>query len=108
MYPDSMPVFTKDDIFLSETDYESPDGSKTTVGWLKSLFLYSEPSPGYIWITEEDRKIYKTVLDKFKKVNKIGVNADLHEWEENTAQKKQAVALNNLRRLLGYTEIVED
>jgi hypothetical protein len=106
-YPKFIPVFTKDDILLSETEYEHKDGRKTTVGWLKHLFLFSQPDAKHIWITEDDRKIYKTVLDKFKKLSTIGVQADLHEWEDKTPAKKQAECLNKLRRALGYTEIME-
>ena len=69
MWPESMPVFTSDDILLSETEYEDGD-KRTTVGWLKHLFLFSQPTANHLWITEEDRKIYKTVLDKFKKLSK--------------------------------------
>lgn len=107
MFPEYMPVFTSDDILISETEYESKDGRKTTVGWLKHLFLFSQPTPSHLWITEEDRKTYKIALDKFKKVNIIGVNADLHEWEDKTTAKKQAACLNKLRKSLGYTEIYD-
>ncbi len=105
-YPESMPVFTTDDILLSETEYEDGD-KRTTVGWLKYLFLFSKTDSNHVWITDEDRKIYKTVLDKFKKLSKIGVNADLHEWEETNTAKKQAGCLNALRKSLGYTIIEE-
>jgi predicted RNA-binding protein (virulence factor B family) len=107
MYPESMPVFISDDILISETEYESDDGRKTTVGWLKELFLFSKPTADHLWITEEDRKVYKIALDKFKKVNTMNGNADLHEWEEKTTAKHQAACLNALRKSLGYTVIVE-
>jgi hypothetical protein len=99
-----MPVFTPDDILLSEAEYEDGD-RRTTVGWLKHLFLFSQQDDDHIWITAEDRKDYNGVVDKFKKL--CTIKGNLHEWEESTSAKKQAACLNKLRKALGYTVIEE-
>ena len=104
MIPEYFPVFTADDILLSENEYEKGD-KKTSVGWLKDLFLFSHPTAHHLWITVEDRKDYNSAIDKFRKLSTIKGN--LHEWEDSTTAKKQAAALNLLRKKMGYTEIVD-
>ena len=107
MWPEYMPVFTADDILISENNYENNDGRKTTVGWLKHLFLYTIMTEysDCIQITPENRKIYCEVLDKFRQINRIEKGMSLDNWEDHTSRSKQAVALNNLRKSLGYTVI---
>ena len=106
MYPPEVPVFSKDMILISEFEYESKNGQKTTVGWLKELFLYRKIDKTHIVIWAEDRKIFQQVLDKFCKQNTIKADR-LHEWEERETPAKQAKALNQLMRKLGYTKIEE-
>lgn len=105
-WPDTVPVFTSDDILISTTEYKDGD-CRTTLGWLKHLFLYSRcpDKRECIQITVEDRKIYNSVVDKFRKL--CIIKGNLHDWEEQTPAKKQATCLNKLCRSLGYTVIEE-
>jgi hypothetical protein len=106
-WPDSFPILTKDDILLSEAEYEDKDGRKTTVGWLKEIFLYEKVDDDHLWITDESRRIFSEVLDTFCRLVIIKKD-EIHRWEEQTPAKTQAAALNKLRKDLGYTVIVED
>ena len=106
MYPIEAPVFRKEDILISESEYQSKNGQKTTFGWLKELFLYRKIDKTHIVIWAEDRKIFQQVLDKFCKQNTIKVDR-LHDWEERETPAKQSKALNQLMRTLGYTKIEE-
>jgi hypothetical protein len=106
VWPEFVPLFTTDDILISDTEYESKNGKKTTIGWLKELFLYQKIGKDLMIITDEDRKIFKNVLDKFCKLHTIKVDR-LHDWEEKEKPNKQSKALNQLMRQLGYTKIEE-
>ena len=106
MYPTETPVFSKDMILISESEYESKDGRRTAIGWLKELFLYRKLDKSHIAIWTEDRQIFQQVLDKFCKQNTIKVDR-LHDWEERETPAKQSKALNQLMRKLGYTKIEE-
>ena len=109
MIPYYFPVFTKEDILKPPyKDYESKSGKqKTAIGWLKELFLYHYIDKDSIQITAQDRKDYDEVIDKFKMVNKIKKSQNLHDWEDQASQKEQAIALNKLRKTLGYKVIEE-
>lgn len=109
MFPKYFPVLTKDHIIPPPPKYyEDKHGRKSTIGWLKELFLYHICSDNKecIQINSSDREDYKNVLDKFRKINKIKASISLHEWEESASAQKQATALNKLRRSLGYTQII--
>ena len=105
-WPESMPVFTVNDILIDPNEYENSKGKKTLVGWLKHLFLFSYLDRDHLWITDEDRKIYKIVLDTLKKRGIIKEQS-LHDYEDSVTAKQQAKALNELRKALKYTEVVE-
>ena len=105
MYPDQVPVFSKGDILISELEYEEGN-KKTSVGWLKELFLYRKLDKSHIAIWPEDRQIFAKVLDKFCRLNTIKVY-QLHDWEEKTSPVQQARLLNKLMRSLGYNKIEE-
>lgn len=106
MYPNQVPVFSKDDILISENEYESDDGRKTTVGWLKELFLFDKLDAEHLWISADSRKIFTQVLDKFCRYNIIRKDG-IHDWEDKTPAKKQAACLNKFMRKLGYTQVEE-
>ena len=106
-YPDSVPVFTKDMILIDPDNYEHKDGRKTTMGWLKELFLFSIIDKEHIWIEEGGQKIFKIVLDKFRKEVRIGVGESINHWEDGVDAKTQASCLNKVMRSLGYTQIEE-
>ena len=107
MIPETFPVFTTADILPPPSEeYESGD-QKSTVGWLKHLFLWRIEGD-HLVTTDKDRKEYLDAEADFKKVNKIPKGKNLHEWEDNTSPAKQSRALNNLRRHLGYTVIEEE
>lgn len=109
MIPEYFPVLTADDIIEPPPkEYEAGE-VRSTVGWLKHLFLFQpcEDKPDCIQITTEDRKDFKNVLDKFRIVNKMKKGENIDEWEETASRKKQASALNKLRKAMGYTEIIE-
>lgn len=104
VFPEQVPVFVKDDILIDENEYEYGE-KRTTIGWLKHLFLFSQPNPNndtYLWITEEDRRDYKIALDTLKK---CGTMKDVADWEDRATAKTQATTLNKAMRKLGYTEI---
>jgi hypothetical protein len=105
-WPDTMPVFVPDDILIDEENYSNSKGQRTLVGWLKHLFLFSCPDKNHLWITEDDRRIYKYVLDIIRKRGIIKEH-NLHNFEDTTTTKHQAKALNELRKALKYTEIME-
>ena len=103
MIPDFFPILTQEHIVPHPIkEYEDKYGRKSTVGWLKHLFLYRTVDKHSIQITPQDQKDYKSALDKFYKVNKIKSNKNLHDWEDETSPAKQASALNKLRRKMGY------
>ena len=109
MIPKYMPVFTADDILEpGHSEYEVGE-VRSTVGWLKHLFLFQpcQDKPDCIQITTEDRKDYKMAVDKFKNLSKIKGVTSLDEWEETASRKTQAAALNKLRKAMKYTQIVE-
>ncbi len=102
MIPEVFPIFTYDDILIHEDIYEYQD-KKTTVAWLKHLFLWQED--GSI-ASSQDYKDYNEVVDTFKKINKISKSINLHDWEDKTSKRKQAECLNKLRKELKYTEVI--
>lgn len=106
--PEEVPVFTTDDILISTETYEYKN-KKTTLGWLKELFLYHyvDDKRNCFEIRTEDRKDFKEILDKFQtcaKIKKTPTIEHIHEWEEDPGNtpKQQAAALNRLRKKLGY------
>jgi len=104
--PDSVPVFTYNDIIEPPAvDYEVGD-KKTMVGWLKHIFLYHtcEDNPDCMQIRPEDRKDYEKAVDIARKECKIGSKASMEEWEDSATRKRQAAVLNAVRKKLGYTE----
>ena len=106
MFPDSIPVFTPDDI-IEPPAQEYEDGEQRSfVGWLKHLFLYSqcEDNPDCLQITEQDRKDFKKVLDTTRKQCIMKHGETLNDWEDRTTRKTQASVLNKVREQLGYTE----
>jgi hypothetical protein len=105
-WPDTMPVFTPDDILIDEENYSNSKGQRTLVGWLKELFLFSKMDKNHIWIDIEDRKIFNSVIEKIRREGII--KGSLHEYEDIATAKQQCVALNLLRKKLGYTEIVDE
>jgi hypothetical protein len=107
--PTSMPVFTIDDILEPPSEEYEVGEVRSTIGWLKHLFLYSRcpDQPDCINISTEDRRDYKMAVDKFRFCAKMKKTDSLSDWEDETSRKTQASTLNKLRRSLGYTEIVE-
>jgi hypothetical protein len=103
MIPEVFPVFTYHDILVHEDVYEQKD-QKTTVGWLKYLFLWQED--GSI-ASNQDYKDYNDTVDIFKKINKIPKSTNLHDWEDKTSKRKQAECLNKLRKELKYIEVID-
>lgn len=107
MIPESVPVFTKEDILISETEYEDTDGRRTTLGWLKELFLYEYIDEDRFVITADSRKFFREALDIFRKECKMGSSVSANEWEDKQSPTKLARLLNKTMRKLGYTEIEE-
>jgi len=106
MIPETIPVFTYDDIIEPPAkEYEEGD-RKTAVGWLKHLFLFDnvEGDPNLIWITPESRKFYQKALDLLRAECTMKRGETAEDWEETATRKAQAVALNKVRKKLGYTE----
>lgn len=104
MIPEVFPVFTVDDILEPPSEEYEIGEKRSTVGWLKHLFLYHylDKNKKLLVIRSEDRKDYKKALDKFRSVNIIK-KEDLHKWEDRVSRKQQAAALNKLRKSMGYT-----
>lgn len=91
MIPKKFPKFHVNNVFKSE-EYE--DGNKkTTVGWLKFLFLWAEEDD-YLIITPQDRKDYHKYYEKFKICAKIPKSKSIEDWEEETTIDKQIKLLN--------------
>ena len=103
MIPEVFPIFTYHDILMDKDMYEHKD-QKTTVAWLKYLFLWQDD--GSI-ASNQDYKDYEEIIDAFKKINKIPKSTNLHDWEDKTPKRKQAECLNKLRKHLGYTEVID-
>ena len=103
MIPEHIPVFVTADIIPPPAEqYEDEDGRKSTVGWLKSLFLWREEGDYCIPAPDKDQKDYEQAYRDFKRVNKIGKDVDLHDWEEKTNASQQRIALNKFRKEMGY------
>ena len=94
MIPEQFPVFVVGDIFIDKENYESDNGSKTTVGWLRSLFLWQEDGSS---ASAQDYKDYYSAVETFKKINKIPKSTNLGFWEDGVTKKKQVEFLNRLR-----------
>jgi hypothetical protein len=103
-WPEEVPVFRPEDILISPDEYEIGN-KRTTVGWLKHLFLYDQIDSQHIWITDESRKNYKTALDRLQKIGIIKESPNY--WEDGVTAKKQASLLNKLMRSLGYVVVEE-
>lgn len=101
MIPETFPILVSDDIIPPPAEEYEKGDRKSTVGWLKCLYLFGEDGE-YLVITEKDRKDYIEAERKFREVNKITRLVDLHDWEEQHSQVQQAKALNKLRKNLGY------
>lgn len=106
MTPEVFPILVADDILISEDEYEEGD-RKTTVGWLKYLFLWVTEGD-YLVTTDKDRKDYEQAAEVFRKVNGLRKGYNLHDYEDSTKPRQQAAALNKLRRELGYTVTGEE
>ena len=104
-YPNFVPVFRPEDVLISEDEYERGE-KRTTVGWLKHLFLYDRIDSQHIWISVESRKMYSHLLDKFCRMVIIKKD-EIHRWEDEKSTKVQASCLNKFMRSLGYTQIEE-
>ena len=104
-YPDFVPVFRSEDILIDPNEYERGE-KRTTVGWLKHLFLYDRIDSQHLWISVESRKIFSQVLDKFCRTVIIRKD-EIHQWEDKTPAKTQATMLNKFMRSLGYTQVEE-
>ena len=105
MIPETFPCLKPEDIIDPPAqEYEEGD-RKSTIGWLKYLFLYSqcEDNPDCIQITPQDQKDFQNALDKFKKIVIIKKDESVDNWEETASRKAQAAALNKLRKSMGYT-----
>ena len=101
MVPDEMPIWTTDDI-LTNGEYEDDSGKKSTVGWLKSLYLWREEGDLLFNSTAKDYREYEEAVRAFKQANKIPLRVALHDWEDNTNASKQRIALNKFRKAQGY------
>lgn len=103
MVPETFPILTADDIIEPPTqEYEDEaTGQKSTVGWLKSLYLFGGDGD-YLIITDQDRRDYAEAEKVFREVNNIPRSVDLHDWEQQKSRAKQATALNKFRRKMGY------
>jgi hypothetical protein len=104
-WPDYVPVFRPEDVLISEDEYECGE-KRTTVGWLKHLFLYEQIDSQHLWISAESRKLYSHALDKFCRLGIIRKD-EIHQWEDKSSAKTQATLLNKFMRTLGYTQIEE-
>lgn len=101
MVPETFPILTADDIIKPLAVEYKVGSRKSTVGWLKYLYLFAHDGE-YLVITEKDRKDYADIEKKFREVNKIARSVDLHDWEEQHSQTQQSKALNKLRIHMGY------
>ncbi len=101
MIPETFPILVSDDIIPPPAEEYKEGDRKSTVGWLKYLYLFAEDDE-YLVITAKDRKDYVEAEREFRAVNKIGRSVDLHDWEEQHSQVQQAKSLNKLRKHLGY------
>lgn len=96
MVPSKFPKLKASDVLVGSDEYEQ-DGKRTTVGWLKYLFLFNtftENGDEYLNITAADTKDYASAIDRFKIVNKITRSVSLEFWEDDQSATKQANALN--------------
>jgi hypothetical protein len=103
-WPEYIPIFVPDDILIDPENYSNGKGQYTLVGWIKELFLFSYVDKTHLWITEDDRRIHRFVLDVIKKRGIIK-GQSLHDFEDSATAKQQAKALNEIRKALKYTEI---
>lgn len=94
MIPKKIPKFHTGNVCKSE-NYE--EGSKkTTVGWLKTLFLWVIVDDCFC-ISTQDYKDFKEACKKFRSIINISKYTSLHEWEDTTSLSKQIEALNKFR-----------
>jgi len=91
MIPIKFPKFHVNNVCKSK-EYEQGD-KKTTVGWLKSLFLWND-SEGFLVIEPQDRKDYKKYMEKFRSLINIPKGVTLEEWEDQVSISKQIKMLN--------------
>ena len=105
MIPETIPVFKSTDIIKPPAERYEDGDKKSTVGWLKHLYLWRHDSK-YAWPQRDsDRKDYEEAVRKFRVVNNIPKTLDLHEWEDTTTVTNQAKALNKFRIEEGYTDV---
>lgn len=93
MVPNKLPIFHVNNVCKSK-DYEE-NGKRTTVGWLKYLFLWREDEEGFSLSSKEDYKDYNKALNLFKKISHVTI--DIHEWEDKVSIAKQIRCLNKFR-----------
>jgi ribosomal protein L22 len=99
--PESVPVFTKDNLIISNKIFE--EGDKATIlGWLQKLFLPEDH------ITNEDVKDLRKAEEELRKIAKVKSRWDLFGWEEGLTPAKAARVLNKCLRNMGYTEISDE
>lgn len=101
MVPETFPILVANDIIRPPAIEYKIGGKKSTVGWLKYLYLFAHEGE-YLVITDKDRKDYVDAEKKFREVNRIAQSVDLHDWEEQHSQTQQSKALNKLRIHMGY------
>lgn len=107
MIPDEIPKFTNRIVLkpFESTEYEEGQ-KKSTIGWLKHLFLWryekengrQSPRGDYLNITKQDRRDYEGAVEVFKRANGMTLKTALWIWEEKTPVNQQVKALNNFRR----------
>jgi hypothetical protein len=108
MIPEYIPVFTRAHICPPPSqEFADDEGRKSPIGWLQHLFLFDHDSP-YIHATAEDRRDYNNAEQHFRGVNRISKFKTLVEWEDTTSLNEQVKALNDFRKYMGYTQIVEE
>lgn len=103
MSPKKIPKFHVNNVFKNEIEYEK-DKKKTSVGWLKFLFLWH--GDGTV-ATGQDYKDYAKAVSVFRAVAKIRKDFNLHEWEDTQTLNKQIQVLNLFREAIVKEEDAE-
>ena len=104
-WPEQVPYFTADDIYLNPDNYWEPDnkppwdGRGDVQGWFIELFV--EKDGWGPW----DLKRFQTAVDIFYQcVPSTKKYYCVEEWSDNHTKKEIATALNKTMKKLGYTE----
>ena len=97
MIPKEVPVFTEDDMLVSETEFQKGDKA-TILGWLQRLFLDNEP------ICNQDIKDYNIARDALSKIAAEKEVINLVNWENTLNPTKASRILNKTLNELGYNE----